>query len=116
MIQKSNPLRSRKHLMVVASLPCSDCGVEGFTQAAHANFGKGLATKACDSQTFPLCLYCHTSLDQSGRLDKEERRRTEATFVQKTRQLLISRCLWSKELEAAYIRADKYKVEICEHK
>lgn len=113
MIQKSAPLRLRKHLMVVASLPCANCGMEGFTQAAHTNFGKGMAIKACDSQTFPLCIYCHAWLDHSGSLSKEERRITEARFVLKTRELLLRRCLWPNRVEEAFVRANKYKEEVC---
>ena len=109
MIQKSRPLRSRKHLMTVASMSCAQCGMEGFTQAAHANFGKGMAIKACDSQTFPLCTHCHTWLDQSGEMNKEARRNFEASMVCKTRELLIRRCLWPEQVEEAFQRADKYQ-------
>ena len=113
MIEKSRPLRSRKHLMVVASLPCANCSREGSIQAAHTNFGKGMAIKACDSQTFPLCFTCHAWLDQSGSLSKEERRISEAGFVLKTRELLLSRCLWPNRVEDAFIRANKYKEDVC---
>lgn len=108
MIEKLRPLRSRKHLMTVAQMHCANCGMEGFTQAAHTNYGKGMGIKACDSQTFPLCTYCHTWLDQSGQLSKEKRRQLEARLVTKTRQTLIRRFLWPSEVEAAYQRADKY--------
>ena len=42
----------------VASLCCVNCGLEGRSQAAHANgieYGKGMGRKADDSAIFPLC-------------------------------------------------------------
>lgn len=102
MIQKSNPIRSVKHRRLVASLPCCMCGMEGFTQAAHRNEGKGMSIKACDSQTFPLCVYCHAFIDQGGKLDKASRRALELSYVNKTRDLLIRRSQWPDEFETAY--------------
>lgn len=107
MIEKSRPLRSRKHLMDVASMPCIKCGIDGYTQAAHTNFGKGMGIKACDSQTFPLCVYCHTWLDQSGKLNKDERRNLERSYVIKTRQKMINSCKWMPVVEAAFQKIHK---------
>ena len=58
----------------MASLPCSWCLVEGQSQAAHRNEGKGMALKAPDCWTFPLCFSCHAEFDQGKTLTKEERR------------------------------------------
>lgn len=105
-IEKLNYLRSPRHRRFVASLPCVSCGVEGMTQAAHTNFGKGLAMKACDSQLMALCCSCHTKHD-SGAIygDKFSRWKTEAELVDATRAELIARNQWLPEVEEAYKRA-----------
>jgi hypothetical protein len=113
MIEKSRPLRSEKHRRLVASMPCYECETESGIQAAHANFGKGMAIKACDSQTFPLCQTCHQWLDQGGELNKEERRNYERAAVDGTRRLFRALGQWTDQVEEAYQRADKYKGEIC---
>ena len=63
--------RNKNHLKAVARLPCAECGIEGASQAAHANspvFGKGMGIKAHDWATFPLCHVgangCHERHDQ----------------------------------------------------
>jgi hypothetical protein len=94
-------------------MPCYECETESGIQAAHANFGKGMAIKACDSQTFPLCQTCHQWLDQSGELNKEERRNYERSAVDGTRRLFRALGQWTDQVEEAYQRADKYKGEIC---
>ena len=44
-IAKDNPVRSQQYLRLVASLPCIDCGVPGYSQCAHSNSGKGAGIK-----------------------------------------------------------------------
>lgn len=102
MIFKSKPWRSEKHRRLIASLPCIACGIEGSTQAAHRNEGKGLGIKACDSQMMPLCVNCHRDLDQGGKLDRETRRTLELAYVKTTRQKMIGLNIWSEEVESAY--------------
>lgn len=102
MLTKLNYFRSEKHRKNVASLPCIACGIEGSTQAAHRNFGKGFSLKSCDSQMMPLCFSCHSEIDQGGNLDRDTRRTIELAFVKATRQVLINRNQWSPEVEAAY--------------
>lgn len=99
---KSSPLRSKKHRMNVASLECVACGLEGSTQAAHRNEGKGMGIKACDSQMMALCVRCHADIDQGGNLDRETRRAIELAFVKVTRQIMKNRNLWSADIESAY--------------
>lgn len=98
---KIKRLRSEKHRRNVAALGCLLCGAPA--QCAHANFGKGLSLKACDSQTFPLCPPHHT-LHDSGAIygSKQARRIQEVIYVDKTRAELISRSLWTSEIETAY--------------
>lgn len=106
MIQKSNPLRSERHRRLVASLPCASCKIEGQSQSAHSNFGKGMGIKACDSQTFPLCPRCHHLLDQSGAMRKEIRRAFEKRLVDDTRFEMQMQKTWADDVEAAYQRVN----------
>lgn len=96
-------LRSEQHRGNVASLPCVICGRTG-TQAAHANYGKGMALKQCDSLTFPLCPEHHRAHDQGG-MPRDERRRLEWQFADWTRAELLKRNLWPRSVEAHYQRA-----------
>jgi len=88
-------LRSKPYLRWVASLPCIACGIEGFSQAAHANNGKGMALKTCDLQTFPLCAPhfgrpgCHTEHDLCMGMSRDTRRELEAKYVNQTQSLAI---------------------------
>jgi hypothetical protein len=68
--------RDKQFLKAVASLPCQHCGLEGSTQAAHANWvwsGKGMGIKAHDCFTAALCQSCHQELDQGKNLSRNER-------------------------------------------
>lgn len=73
---KERVVRSPKYLREVASLVCCNCGREGASQAAHINRGKGMAIKAGDNLTFPLCTTvdckpgCHEQYDQYRLGDK----------------------------------------------
>lgn len=73
---KDKPVRSPKYLRAVAALPCINCSREGASQAAHINRGKGMAIKAGDNKTFPLCATgtwgegCHIAYDQYRLGDK----------------------------------------------
>lgn len=105
-IEKLNYLRSPRHRRFVASLPCVNCGIEGMTQAAHTNFGKGLGMKACDSQLMALCVNCHREHDQGGIFgSKFERWQKEVILLQKTRSDLQNRGLWMALVSEAYDKA-----------
>lgn len=79
--------RSEGYRRLVAGFSCCFCGVEGYSQAAHANTGKGMSLKSSDLQIFALCgpRYgvpgCHALLDQGALMTKEERRRFEQRCV-----------------------------------
>lgn len=79
MFQKQKYFRSKKHLKLVASLPCQVCGTENQTQAAHSNWaelgGKAKSLKASDEYTAALCLGCHYAIDQGKDLSREERQK-----------------------------------------
>ena len=113
MIEKQNPLRSAKHRKIVASLCCVRCEKSAPSQCAHRNEGKGFSIKACDSQTFPLCLVCHWVIDQSGTYPKNLRREVEQLFVENTRDDLIRRGQWLTEVEAAYQKIKQREGSAC---
>ena len=66
--------RSDKWLRAVAELPCVLCEREGMTQAAHRNYGKGMAMKTDDCWTAALCVSCHADMDQGKELSREDKR------------------------------------------
>lgn len=67
--QKVAPVRSEAYRRAVASLPCACCGLQGFSQHAHENAGKGKAVKLDDRRAMPLCADrpgvrgCHSKFD-----------------------------------------------------
>ncbi|KVV12394.1 hypothetical protein [Burkholderia ubonensis] len=98
-IPKLLTFRSERLRRAITTLPCMQCGVEGYTQAAHANYGKGGAQKASDAAIAALCADrpgvrgCHALLDQGGVLPKAERRAFEMEMVAKTYIALMERGL-----------------------
>lgn len=56
--------RSRPFLNLCAGRPCIACGADdGTIVPAHRNHGKGMAIKASDAWTLPLCMVCHAAYD-----------------------------------------------------
>ena len=100
---KDEPIRSKAYLRLVAQLPCKHCGIWGHSQAAHANTGKGMGTKACDLQTFPLCADrpgqrgCHSLFDQGALFGKEARRLIEQAWVADTQRQIHAMGIWPKK-------------------
>lgn len=92
---KAEIVRSKSYLRWVASLPCVCCGIEGRSQAAHANSGKGMSMKTSDLDTFPLCadglgyVGCHTMHDRPISLSRALRREREPVYIAKTRALAV---------------------------
>lgn len=82
---------------LVAQLPCVNCGIEGRTQAAHLNIGKGMGTKASDAAIAALCFSgidwqgCHESYDQGRDMSREERRAFGYRVVALTYVALLER-------------------------
>ena len=103
-IEKSAPVRSEAYRRAVASLPCAICGMPGYSQAAHANTGKGMGMKACDMTCFPACgprvgsHGCHAALDQGALFSKAVRRELEPVWAADTRRKLLALGLWPKGL------------------
>lgn len=93
-IPKAAPVRSEPYRRAVATLPCAICGVHGYSQAAHANQGKGMGMKACDLTCFPACgprtgfQGCHAALDQGALFPKAVRRELEPVWAADTMRRL----------------------------
>jgi hypothetical protein len=85
-VPKRKPIRSPKYLAMVAKLACCNCSIVGYSQAAHPNTGKGMATKADDNLAFPLCAPrpgepgCHARFDQGAMYTKAQRRELETRW------------------------------------
>jgi hypothetical protein len=87
---KTEYVRDEGYRRFVASLPCFECGIQGFSQAAHSNLagaGKGLSIKASDEFLFPLCcsrpgvLGCHDKHDQRIGMTAEVSAQKEGTYL-----------------------------------
>lgn len=93
MFPKARLVRSEAYRRFVASQPCFGCGVEGYSQCAHANHGKGLSMKTSDLATFPLCgphgahMGCHTMHDLCLDMSRDDRRALEAEYVERMQQI-----------------------------
>lgn len=102
---KADIVRSDGYRRFVASFPCFACGISGFSQAAHANVGKGLSMKTSDLTCFPLCgphgLHqgCHSVHDLCIGMTRDERRATEARYIE--RMHAIAREHGRKEFKVA---------------
>ena len=83
--------RNPKLLRAVAGMPCMACGIEGRTQAAPRNQGKGMGIKGSDAWIMALCVECHREVDQGGSMTKAERREWEVKMVAATLARLIER-------------------------
>ena len=102
MFPKQKYFRSKKHLKLVASLPCQVCGTENQTQAAHSNWaelgGKAKSLKASDEYTAALCLKCHWEIDQGNKWSKVERQQAWKSAHYKTVQLLVDSGQWPVDI------------------
>ena len=103
-VLKDAPVRSEAYRRAVASLPCAICGIFGYSQAAHANQGKGMGLKACDLTCFPACgprpgiQGCHAALDQGALFSKAVRRELEPVWAADTQRKIQAMGLWPKGL------------------
>lgn len=99
---KENPVRSAAYRKLVASLPCIRCGIVGYSQAAHADQGKGAHIKADDRTCYPACctrpgyIGCHAVIGSTGTYTREERRALEIEYGIRTRQKVRQMGKWPK--------------------
>ena len=104
-VAKSDPIRSEAYRRAVAQLPCAICGIYGYSQAAHANTGKGIGMKACDLTLFPACADrpgvrgCHSKLDQSALFSKLVRRELEPVWAADTQRRVRELGLWPQSMD-----------------
>ena len=58
---KTKPVRDKKYLAWVRTLPCAVCGKPGPSEAAHQRIlqGGGMGMKPSDYEAIPLCMACH---------------------------------------------------------
>ena len=108
-IPKAAPVRSEAYRRAVASLPCINCGVPGYSQCAHSNSGKGAGIKASDLDSFPLCTVhpgadgrlvqgCHENFDQGALFTKAVRRELEPVWAADTQRRIQAMGLWPQNL------------------
>jgi hypothetical protein len=101
---KAETLEHEGYRRLVALLPCKNCGVGSYSQAAHPNTGKGMGAKTDDRLCFPLCCDrpgvrgCHPQFDQAALFPKHVRRALEPAWARDTQRQIISLGLWPKDL------------------
>lgn len=70
LIPKNKPIRDKKHLEFIRSLPCVTCGASPKSDPSHISIGNGKAMgrKVADNFTVPQCRVCHSKVHQSGEI------------------------------------------------
>ena len=95
MFHKQARYKNESYRRYVASKACFGCGIEGYSQCAHAN-GGGMGTKRSDLETFPLCstrpghIGCHMQHDLCIYMDKWQRKEIEAGYIKRMQDMARS--------------------------
>jgi hypothetical protein len=103
-IAKAAPVRSEPYRRLVAAMPCIHCGIIGFSQAAHADMGKGAHIKSDDRTCYPACgprpgeIGCHALIGSTGSMTRDQRRTLEADYAAQTRAEIRQSGQWPKGL------------------
>lgn len=105
-VTKDAPVRSEAYRRAVASLPCAYCGIEGYSQHAHENDGKGARLKVDDRRAMPLCCSrpgiegCHVAFDQYRLVPggRDAHADLGRALAEQTRSRLNALGLWPKGL------------------
>lgn len=103
-LPKEPPLRSEKYRRAVAALPCIRCGVEGYSQAAHADQGKAMQFKSDDRTCYPACASrpgvrgCHDIIGASGAIPQAMRRELEKEYAASTRKTILESGKWPADV------------------
>lgn len=101
---KSEPAEHEGYRRLVAAMPCFFCRIIGFSNAAHADQGKGMQIKSDDRTCYALyvdrpgVVGCHTAIGASAAMTKQERRELEERAGAYTRSEIRSRGLWPADL------------------
>jgi hypothetical protein len=100
--QKFSYVRSKKLMETYRMIPCQHCGADdGTVCGAHSNqskHGKGRSIKASDEFVASLCSICHHQLDEGFLWGREEKQAMHEAAMAKTKQELVKRGLWPKEI------------------
>lgn len=102
---KSEPVRSEPYRRLVAAMPCKACGIQGCSQAAHPNSGKGLGIKTSDLDCFALCCDrpgvpgCHGRFDRYEFGGKHAQALMEQAWAADTRRQIAAAGMWPATLE-----------------
>jgi hypothetical protein len=95
-------IRSPALMALYRTIPCQHCGRDdGAVVGAHSNqaiHGKGRAIKATDTRCASLCARCHTAVDQSHHLSRDEREKLWWDAHVKTIREIVRRLQWPKEI------------------
>jgi hypothetical protein len=101
---KENPVRSKLYRQTVAALPCVNCGIWGYSQAAHPPpTGKGI--KESDLDCFPLCCVrpgitgCHQDFDLYRLITPEYMREQASQWKAETQAKIKAAGEWLPEWE-----------------
>lgn len=106
-VLKEHAIESEPYRRLVAELPCFWCGISGYSQHAHLNYGKGLGLKTDDRTGFPLCCSrpgiegCHVAYDNYRLLEsggREAHREYGIEAGRFTREQILKAGLWPKKL------------------
>lgn len=106
-VHKEKAIESEPYRRLVAKLPCMWCGIEGYSQHAHLNLGKGLGLKTDDRTGFPLCCSrpgvegCHVAYDNYRLLEsggREAHREYGLEAGRFTREQVRKAGLWPASL------------------
>ena len=102
-VAKAAPVRSEAYRRAVASLPCTACGIQGYSQAAHLPpEAKGM--KQSDLLTFPLCCTrvgipgCHQDYDQYRLFPRDAAMTVGRAWAADTQRRIQAMGLWPKAL------------------
>lgn len=102
---KQNAVRSEPYRRLVAAMPCVRCGIHGYSQAAHADAGKGAHIKSDDRTCYPACgprpdgaIGCHALIGSTGFYTRDQRRLVEDLYAAATRAEIEAAGLWPKNL------------------
>ena len=102
---KECAVRSEPYRRLVASMPCVNCSISGYSQAAHPNTGKGGGIKTDDRLCFPLCCDrpgvqgCHPKFDQGALYTQAQRRTLEIQWSADTLSAIVDTGAWPDGLE-----------------
>lgn len=95
--KEPKPIRDETYRRLVAALPCFECRVEGFSQAAHPNSDKAKGRKQSDLDCFPLCCTrpgvpgCHAAFDQYKLIERAAMPAYEARAKEWTQTMIRNR-------------------------